>query len=271
MLGKYLDRTRERAPLVHCITNYVTMNDVANMILAVGASPVMAEVLEDALEMTELASGLYLNMGSVQDREVMLAVGKRAASLGHPVVLDPVGAGAGNTRSQLARRMMDQVPLACLRGNASEMRALILGEGKTQGVDVAPGDEVSEEELDWWVTHLHGLAKAYRCVAAVTGPIDLLADGSRCVIIRNGREEMTRVTGTGCQLTGLITAMIAASPEEPLEAAAAAVCAMGLAGEIGFSHLADYEGNASYRNRMIDAIYHLDGKTLDKEGRYEIR
>ena len=112
---------------------------------------------------------------------------------------------------------------------------------------------------------------AYRMTLAVTGAIDLVSDGETCYVIRNGRSEMGRITGTGCQLSALTAAFLAANPGRPLEAAAAAAAAMGLAGEIGWANMAPADGNATYRNRIIDAIFHMDGQALDKGANYEIR
>ena len=118
---------------------------------------------------------------------------------------------------------------------------------------------------------MKNFAAARGCVIAVTGAIDLVADAKKCYVIRNGRAEMGKITGTGCQLSGMMTAYLTANKEHPLEAAAAAVCAMGLAGEIGWEHMLEGDGNSTYRNRIIDAIYNMDAKTLKEGARYEVR
>ena len=130
---------RERMPLVHCITNYVTVNDVANVLLAVGARPIMADDPAEAAEITALCAGLCLNIGTLNERTIpsMLAAGKAARALGRPVVLDPVGAGASRLRTETALRIMDEVHPAAVRGNISEIRTLAAGSGRTQGVDAA--------------------------------------------------------------------------------------------------------------------------------------
>ena len=166
---------------------------------------------------------------------------------------------------------MEELSLTAIRGNISEIKTLALGSGTTKGVDADVADAVTEESLDSAIAFIKDLAKKTGTIIAITGAIDLVADASRCYVIRNGRPEMGRITGTGCQLSGLMTAFLVANPENLLDGAAAAVCTMGLAGEIGWSRMQDGDGNSTYRNRIIDAIYHMDGKTLDEGARFEIR
>ena len=130
---------------------------------------------------------------------------------------------------------------------------------------------MTEDSLDEMTRFAKELAKDRKCIIAITGAIDLVADARRCYVIRNGRPEMGKITGTGCQLSGMMTAFITANPDCMLDAAAASVCAMGLAGEIGFAHMEDGDGNSTYRNRIIDAIYHMDDSVLEKGAKYEIR
>ena len=132
-------------------------------------------------------------------------------------------------------------------------------------------DAVTEENLSEALTFVKSFGKKSGCIVAVTGAIDLVSDGEACYVIRNGRPQMGKITGTGCQLSGMMTAFVAANPENRLEAAAAAVCAMGLAGEIGWSRMEEGDGNSTYRNRIIDAVYHMDAEVLEKGARYEVR
>ena len=166
---------------------------------------------------------------------------------------------------------MNEIAFSAIRGNISEIKTLALGSGTTKGVDADLADAVTEESLDSAVRFAKEFAEKTGSLIAITGAIDLVADADRCYVIRNGRPEMGRITGTGCQLSGMMTAFLVANPDARLEAAAAAVCAMGLAGEIGWSRMQDGDGNATYRNRIIDAIYNMDGQILDKGARYEIR
>ena len=273
MLGTYLENVRRAVPLVHNITNYVTVNDVANVLLACGASPIMSDEPRDVADITAICGGLNINIGTLNERTIkgMFTAGKKANELGHPILLDPVGAGASALRTDTSIRLMEELELTVIRGNISEIKTLALGSGTTKGVDADAADAVTEENLDRTVAFAKEFAKKSRCIVAVTGEIDLVSDGAACYVIRNGRPEMEKVNGTGCQLSGMMTAFIAANPEKHLESAAAAVCAMGLAGEIGWSRMEEGDGNSAYRNRIIDAVYNMDAEVLDKGAKYEVR
>ena len=273
MLGKYLDSVRKNVPLVHNITNYVTVNDVANVLLACGGSPIMSDEPEDVEDITAICGGLNINIGTLNKSSIegMYRAGRRANELGHVVLLDPVGAGASALRTNTAVGLMDEIRFTAIRGNISEIKTLALGSGTTKGVDADVADAVTEGSLDSAVKFAKDLASKTGSVIAITGAIDLVADADRCYVIRNGRPEMGRITGTGCQLSGMMTAFLVANPDAPLDAAAAAVCAMGLAGEIGWSRMQDGDGNSTYRNRIIDAIFNMDGEILDKGAKYEVR
>lgn len=201
---------------MHCITNYVTAHDVANMILACGANPVMADEPQEMGEITAHAGALALNMGTPGERrgQAMLAAGKAANANGIPVLLDPVGVGASTFRRKMAEELLEAVTFTAIRGNMSEIRTLSeLAEkkvtGSSGGVDVCPVDVVTEETLAEAVTFVKAVSKRLGAVVAVTGAIDLVSDGQQCAVVRGGREEMSRVTGTGCQLSGLAAAFLA--------------------------------------------------------------
>ena len=273
MLGTCLDQVRKTVPLVHNITNYVTVNDVANILLACGGSPIMSDEPEDVEDITTICGGLNINIGTLNQRSIegMFRAGKKAAELGHTLLLDPVGAGASVLRTNTAVELMKELPFTVIRGNISEIKTLALGSGTTKGVDADVADAVTEANLDAAVAFVKEFARKSHAIVAVTGAIDLVSDGERCYVIRNGRAEMGKITGTGCQLSGMMTAFVVANQERRLEAAAAAVCAMGLAGEIGWSRMAEGDGNSTYRNRIIDAIYNMDGATLNGGAKYELR
>lgn len=273
MLGNCLENVRKSMPLIHNITNYVTVNDVANVLLACGGSPIMSDEPEDVADITSICGGLNINIGTLNHRsiEAMFVAGERANELGHIVLLDPVGAGASTLRTNTAVKLMEKIKFDIIRGNISEIKTLALGSGTTQGVDADAADTVTEDTLDTMVTFAKNFAAKTGTVAAITGAIDLVADAKKCYIIRNGRPEMSKITGTGCQLSGISTAYAVANPDNKTEAVAAAVCLMGLAGEIGYANMQPGEGNSTYRNRIIDAVYHMDAETLDKGAKYEIR
>lgn len=273
MLGKCLENVRKNVPLVHNITNYVTVNDVANVLLACGGSPIMSDEPEDVEDITSICGGLNINIGTLNKNSIegMFRAGRKANELGHTLLLDPVGAGASKLRTDTAVSLMDELKFTCIRGNISEIKTLALGSGTTKGVDADVADAVTDETLDNAVRFIKDFAKKADAIVAITGAIDLVSDGDKCFVIRNGRPEMGKITGTGCQLSGLTTAFLVANPDNKVEAVAAAVCTMGLAGEIGWSRMQEGDGNSTYRNRIIDAIYNMDAETLDKGAKYEIR
>lgn len=273
MLGTCIENVRKMVPLVHNITNYVTVNDVANVILACGASPIMSDEPEDVEDITSICGGLNINIGTLNQQSIkgMFKAGEKAKELGHPILLDPVGAGASRLRTDTAVKIIDELHPQVIRGNISEIKTLALGSATTKGVDADVADRVTDENLEESVAFAKAFAEKSGSIVAITGAIDLVSDGKTCYVIRNGRAEMGQITGTGCQLSGMMTAFVIANPENRLEAAAAAVCTMGLAGEIGWSHMEESDGNSTYRNRIIDAMYHMDGKTLEAGAKIETR
>lgn len=273
MFENCFETVKKTTPLVHNITNYVTVNDVANVLLACGGSPIMSDEPEDVADITSICKGLNINIGTLNKRSIegMFIAGAKANELGHVVLLDPVGAGASALRTNTAIKLMDKIKIDVIRGNISEIKTLALGSGSTKGVDADAADTVTEENLDTMIAFAKEFSARTGAVVAITGAIDLVADEEKCFVIRNGRPEMSKITGTGCQLSGMATAYAAANQENKTEAVAAAVCLMGLAGEIGFANMQPGEGNASYRNRIIDAIYNMDAETLNKGAKYEVR
>ena len=273
MLGKCLENVKEKLPLVHNITNYVTVNDVANALLACGSSPIMSDEPDDVADITAICGGLNINIGTLNQRsiEAMFVAGKKAGELGHIVLLDPVGAGASKLRTDTAIRIMDTIKPDIIRGNISEIKTLAIGFGTTKGVDADKADIVTQDNLEEMIDFAKNFSKKANAIIAITGAIDLVADSEKCYVIYNGRPEMSKITGTGCQLSGVITAYAVANADNKTKAVAAAVCMMGLAGEIGCANLLPGEGNSTLRNRIIDAIYNMDSETLNKGAKYEVR
>lgn len=273
MFKTCLDNVRSNCPLIHNITNYVTVNDVANVLLAIGASPIMADEPSDAAEITKICGGLNINIGTLNKRTIkaMFKSAEVAQALGHKLLLDPVGAGASALRTKTAVRLLNKFRFDVVRGNISEIKTLALGSGTTKGVDADIADAVTESNLEKSVAFAKEFAARKNCVVAITGAIDLVAASSKCYVIRNGRAEMSRITGTGCQLSAVTAAYAVANPDNILEAAAAAVCSMGLAGEIGWERMQAGDGNSTYRNRIIDALFNMTGDELEKGAKYEIR
>nr|WP_122013488.1 hydroxyethylthiazole kinase [Maliibacterium massiliense] len=274
MFEQIIEKVRSQVPLVHCITNYVTVNDVANMVLACGASPIMADDEAEAADITSICNSLMINIGTLNARTIasMLLAGARANALGHPVVLDPVGAGASALRTQTTLRLLEKIHFSVIRGNFSEIKTVAQGSGTTKGVDADASDAICEENLDEVVAFIKRLAQSTGAVIAVTGAIDVVADAQRACIIRNGNARMSKITGTGCMLSGVVAGWCGAHPDRMLEAAAAAVCAMGVCGEMGVAKMqAQQAGTSSLRTYIIDAMSNLDTPQLMGGARVEVR
>ena len=274
MFGTCLDNVRANVPLVHCITNYVTVHDVANVLIACGGSPIMSDEPLDVEDITSICGALDLNIGTLNQSSItaMGLAAARAAELGHPVVLDPVGAGASRLRTTTAARLLEDYPVACVRGNVSELKALAGGAATTRGVDAAPGDAVTEDNLDEMVAFARSFAQASGAVVAMSGAVDLVGDAERTYVLRNGHARMGTVTGSGCMLTGVVGAYLAANPGNRLEAVAAAFAMFGVAGERAAAKAeALGAGNATYSDLLIDEVSLMDAAALDAGARYELR
>lgn len=266
-IAELLDAVRAKKPLVHQITNYVTVNDCANITLAAGASPIMADDIEEAAEIAAVSSALVLNIGTLNARTVqsMLAAGKRANEKGVPVVLDPVGAGASGLRNRAAAELLKQVKLTAVRGNLSEIRSVAGLSAATRGVDAAE-QETSRDARENAET-VRQLARSLGCVAAATGPVDTVSDAERTLLIRNGHPMLSSVTGTGCMCTALVGCFCGAS-DDFLLASAAGIALMGVAGELAFER-AGHLGSGSFRTALIDAVSHMDAETFAGRVRIE--
>ena len=271
MLEEMLKNVREKSPLIHNITNYVTVNDCANVVLACGASPIMADDQKEVAEITSICTGLNINIGTLNTRtiESMVIAGKKANELHHPVVLDPVGVGASTLRTQTALKLLKEIQFSVIRGNISEIKTLALGSSTTKGVDANLADKVTAENIHEVVSFAQEFSKKTGAVIAITGAIDLVCNENIAYAIYNGHEMMSSITGTGCQLSALTASFISANPDYLLEATVAAVCTMGLAGEIAHERLTPLDGNSSYRNYIIDAIYNMTPKQLQEGSQYK--
>ncbi|HIW76098.1 MULTISPECIES: hydroxyethylthiazole kinase [Gordonibacter] len=266
-----LDTVRATTPLVHNITNYVTVNDCANALLAIGASPIMSDEPNDVRDIQTICGGLVLNIGTLNQHTIegMFAAGERAAELGHPIVLDPVGAGASTLRTTTAGDLLDKFPIAVIRGNMSEVKALAGGAASTRGVDVCPDDAVTEDNLAASAAFARDFAAQTGAVVAITGAIDIVADANRAFAIRNGSALMGRITGAGCMLTCICAAFAVANPDALLESQVAAVAAMGLAGQTAQGRMGGFDGNGSFRTYLLDILFNLTGDALEQGAKVE--
>jgi hydroxyethylthiazole kinase len=262
---KYIEKVKRKKPLVQCITNYVTVNDCANIVLALGASPSMA-YHEKACEDTARASqALDCNMGFVGGKDAMIKSGKIHNQRKRPVVLDPVAAGSNKFYYDSCIELLRNVDLTLIRGNSSEIRALYHGEKFGSGVDASLSDQITEENLKKESGRAMELADKYKTTIAISGPIDLVVSNKRALAIINGSKTMSRITGSGCMLTALSAAFLAGldtlDPDQVFEAAASASILMSVAGELAEEkRLRERSGNSSFRNYLIDAIYSISEK-----------
>lgn len=261
------NRIREAAPLIHGITNYVTINDVANVLLACGASPIMAEAPQEAAEICAGCDGLLLNLGMPRpDKlEAMILAGREANRLKIPVVLDPVGVGASVYRMDSVSRLLREVSFSVIRGNLSEIQTLCRNTS-SRGVDACREEGTTEDAL---LGLAKELAHQTRAIIALTGPTDVITDGDRTYSVYNGCPMLSKITGSGCMLSALTAACVAASPQDPLMATVTAVTAMGVCGETAANRMTEQDGNGSFRVYLLDAVFRLTGDELEVKARYE--
>lgn len=253
-----LEAVRNKKPLIHNITNYVVMNTTANALLSMGASPVMAHAVNEVEEMVSFAGALVLNIGTLSDSWVtaMMAAGKRASDLNTPIVLDPVGAGATRLRTDTAKKMVAEIDVTVIRGNASEILALRHAESRTKGVDAI-------HTVDEAAAAAKVLADELGTTLAITGATDLVTDGQRVVRIGNGHPLMACVTGTGCTATTIVGAFLAVD-SDPVSAAATALAYFGLAGEVAAEQA---QAPGSFLVALIDALYTITPERLRSQSK----
>lgn len=255
-----LCKVRLEKPLVHHITNYVTVNDCANITLAIGASPIMADDIEEVEAITSIAQALVLNIGTLNKRTVasMIAAGEKANKIRIPVVLDPVGAGASGLRNDAVRALSERITFSVIRGNMSEIRYLAGENANTKGVDVSESDLM--DGLDGGIKIAERLACKCECVVAITGATDIITDGTRTKLIKNGHPMLSGITGTGCMCTSLIGSFCGVTSDAFL-AAASGILSMGIVGELAFEK-AGQKGLGSCHAAIIDEISDLSQETI---------
>lgn len=247
---KAMCKVRESQPLVQCITNFVSMDIMANTLLAAGASPAMVHAVEEITEFTALSNALCINIGTLSPNWIfsMKVAATRANELQKPWVLDPVGVGATRFRTEKCIELIHLKPTV-IRGNASEIMAVVgASTGPTKGVDSTKASTDAVEAAK-------ELARLAHCIVAVSGAVDLVTDGKRVLGVSNGVALLQRITATGCAVTSLIAAFVSVNPGRPLEATAFALALFGLAAEIGNERA---NGPASLRVNMLDALHSLD-------------
>jgi len=258
-LIKDLNAVRKKSPLVHNITNYVVMNNTANALLAIGASPVMAHSVSEVEDMIAIASSLVINIGTLSSDWVkaMLLAGKAANQKGIPVIFDPVGAGATTYRTITCISIIENCKLSVIRGNASEIKALINSSDKTKGVD-------SIASTDSAIDAAKLLARKSKAVVVISGATDYITDGERMEEVKNGSPMMTKVTGLGCTATAIIGAFASVN-NNYFESATHAMAIMGIAGELAAKRS---EGTGSMQINFLDELYKISEKEISKYYKY---
>lgn len=259
-----LEKIKVKKPLVHHITNYVTVNDCANVVLAIGASPVMADEAKEVAQMVSFCGALVLNIGTGNERtlESMIIAGKAANTKNIPVILDPVGVGATPFRFQSVEKLLKNVNFSVIRGNMAEIKIIAGLEAKSAGVDSLENEDESPR-----VAQL--LAKTLGCVIAITGKVDSVSDGVNTYLLSNGHINLAKVTGTGCMTSSLIGSFLGAQ-NSALISAIGGIWSMSIAGEIAANKLDDLNKMGSFKVYLMDEIGMMSTETLDKYGKIEI-
>jgi len=257
-ISKLLNKVRDKNPLIHNITNYVTVNDCANITLAIGGSPIMADAIEEVAEIVAISNALVFNIGSLKKNtaEIMLTAGRQANSMGVPIVLDPVGVGASKLRNSTVKALLDNLNIAVIRGNLSEISCIAGENSAIKGVDVSQDDIENIDGLS--VAKM--VAKKYNCVVAMTGATDIIATGNKAVLIKNGHKMLADVTGTGCMSSALVGAFCGAT-DDYFIASVAGISTMGIAGEIAFEN-AGNKGTGSFHIEIINGVSLMTAQTL---------
>ncbi len=274
MFHEIVHNVRSKAPLVHNITNYVTVNDCANIILASGGSPVMADNDQEVEDIVSISNSLVINIGTINESVVsaMVKAGRKANELGRPVVLDPVGIGASKLRTVVVNQLLEKVKFSVIRGNISEIKTLYAGSGFTNGVDAAEQDKVTAENLDEVIQFAQQLSVKTGAVIVITGAIDVVVHSQHAYVIHNGHEMMSRITGSGCMLSSLIGSFCGANSDNIFASTAAAVCAMGICGERAYAKTVAMDaGTSTFRNYLIDYMSKLDSTMLEEGAEIDYR
>lgn len=272
MTDNIIENVHNMVPLVHNITNYVTVNDCANVLLACGGSPIMADDEEEVCEITSICNALNINIGTLNSRTIssMFLAGRKANELKHPVVLDPVGAGASALRTQTALNIMNEIKLDVIKGNISEIKTLYEGCGNTKGVDADESEHINADNLKIYADMAKELSQRTKAIIVITGAIDIVADDKLAYAVYNGHKSMSKISGTGCMLSAMIAAYITANMNNKLEAVLFAVAVMGIAGERAVMNAIKMDaGSGSLKTYIIDEIYKMTDESLNEYIRYE--
>lgn len=273
MLEMIFNGVVKRPPLLHHITNYVTVNDCANIVLAAGGSPLMADDIEEVADIVKISSALYINIGTLNKRtiESMVEAGKVANEKGIPVVLDPVGMGASELRNNTVKTLIENIKFDVIKGNMSEIKALYMGCRNLGGVDVTEEDQINEEGLEGTINFAKAVANRFESNVVITGPIDVISNGEKVAVVKNGHPMMARITGTGCMTGSILGTYCGPNKENIFEACVVSLVLMGLSGEHAYAKMVkNQEGTASFRRHLIDAVSLMSLELLEAGAKFEI-
>ena len=273
MINKTIENIKtikKESPLTHCITNFVTVNDCANAILAIGGSPIMSNEAQEAEELGNIINSLLINIGTLTENQIkaMEKASTHAKKINKPLVLDPVGAGVSQIRNQTTVNLIKNNTPSIIRGNLSEIKTIatligILEEcNTTKGVDVAEDDKITEENLKDLGQLIKNIAQKLKTTIAVSGPIDIISNGEKTYYIRNGDKMMSQITGTGCMLGCLMASYSAIT--NPLEAAITATITLGIAGEISAEKS---KVTGTFRTNLINELSTMNPEKIKKYGK----
>ena len=268
-----LNKVFERHPIVHCITNYVTVNDVANVIIASGGSPIMSDDITEVEEIVNISDGLVINIGTLNKRtiESMILAGNVANKKGIPVIFDPVGAGASSFRNETVKRLLDEIEFSIIKGNSSEIKFMTGVSGKSRGVDVSFDDVISSDNIEGFISIAKKLSELTNATVVMSGEIDIVAEKNKLALIKNGHSMMAKITGSGCMLAGILGVYAAASGND-VKSVSTALSAFGLSGELAYKKtLSNDEGNSSFRNHLIDYMSKMNFNILNEGSKVEYR
>ena len=260
IIGNLNEELRKQVPLVHNITNYVTVNDCANALLAIGGSPIMADDNNEVEEITSISSAIVINIGTLNKRtiESMIKAGQKANELNIPVIFDPVGAGASTLRNDTTKEILEKVKVSIIRGNLSEISIIAGLEVASKGVDSAEEDKKNDSSKV-----AKEVARKFNCTVAITGVVDTISDGERVVKLSNGTKLLSKVTGTGCMTSAITGAYAGVCKGDYFSATIGGVISMGIAGEIAYERASE-GGTGSFHIAVIDALSKLDKNIIEK-------
>jgi hydroxyethylthiazole kinase len=263
---RILKAVRERKPIIHQITNYVTVQDCANVVLALGGSPIMADAQEELYEIVRLSNALVINIGTLNDRTLssMQRASRYARECGIPIVLDPVGSGASTYRTDAVQSLISTIVPTVIRGNLSEIQSVAHLGSFTSGVDAAVGD--CEEQIAQSMELACNLGRKLGCIIAITGKTDIVSDGTSIATIENGHPALTRITGTGCMSTAMVGTCCAVT-DDYFPATVTALLCMGISGELASIH----SGLGRFHTALFDCFSTLDGDLLMQRGKLHVR